>query len=131
MVLVGKGKTKINPVRDHYSERDQRSFDHDELTASVCLGAFRLPCGDGRGVETISNARKDTADDQVGQSVSSRLQNGTDDHNNGAKEDGPPPSEPVCNENTQDGANETAKVVASGHDTCAGTSIRKSVHGTC
>lgn len=117
---IQKRESKIQPVADADATGDQRAFNHDELSAAMRLGAFRLPSGNGRSVQAVADSGDDTTDDEVWQFECASHDDGPDHHDRGTQKDGLAAAEQITQEDTHDGPNEAADIVRGYGNTCRG-----------
>ena len=70
-----------------------------------------MPCRNSGGIEAVSVAGDETADDEMWEREGRSHKDRTDDHDRGAKEDGLPATQSIANPDARDCAAETADVV--------------------
>lgn len=96
---------------EHESKNIANHFDNNQLAAPAGLGRFTLPDGSCGSVDTVANAGNDTSDNHLRDTKSSNLENGTNAHNGGAKQNRLFAAERLADPNGGDGAKEAAHIV--------------------
>ena len=108
-------RTKIDPVGDQGSDGDDAAFDTDEQATVGSLRALGLVRRDRGSVHAITDTCDDTAEDKLQQrnviDERGHLDDDTDDHDGSAGEDHIPTAHPVCCEQREHGADQTADLV--------------------
>lgn len=82
------------------------------------FGRLRLPRGDRRRIQAVSDAGDDAANNEVSERERRRLERRAHDHDCRAGEDGPASAEHVSEPDADDGAHETSQVVRSHRNAC-------------
>lgn len=115
---VDVGEAEIDPVGDHSTESDDGTFQVDQEPSVFGLGHFRLPHGDGGGVETGTNAGDDSADDELAETPVGAEgrggDDGTDDGGDGAQDDKWLSADVFTSEHDEQRAEKTPDFVAGG-----------------
>ena len=142
---IQERKAKIEPVAETYATSNQGTLrnqssryslrkhlylNHDQLPSPMRSRAFRLPSGNRRCVQTVTESdlacqltlrsrcdgsalpSNQSSRDKLAQGVRRALQGGADNHDRRAKKDDFPSPEGIPDEDTGDGAEETANIVS-------------------
>lgn len=114
--IRGVRETKDYPVGNKGATSDHRTFKAHQKATIVSAGAFRLPDRDCCRVHAISNARDNTADDELTDfpftSKADCCNQGTNDQDIGTHKDQASAAESVAVEHGEQRAEETAKLIA-------------------
>ena len=115
--LVDVGQTEDDPVSDQGTDGDHGTLEADEKTTVVRGRTLRLPDGDGRGVEAVTDSGDDTADNELPQTPmraeAGAGDDGTDNEDGRAADDNASTTDFLTIEHRNERAKETTDFVAS------------------
>ena len=111
-------ETEVDPVGNEGTNSNHSTFETDEETTVMSTRAFRLPNRDGGGVQTITNACYNTADNEL--TKTPRIPEGGDGNEDTNNQDGTAhadnatAAEPFTEKHRKQCTKETAKLIAGG-----------------
>lgn len=127
------GETEDDPVGHESADGDNGTLEADEETTVVRAGALGLPDGDRRRVQTVTNSRHDTSDDELTETPlvakGGRRDDGTDNQSKGTQDNQTRPTQGVTEEHGEESTEETTDLVTGGDGTTndVDVSVRGSV----
>lgn len=114
--IRGVGETEDHPVGNKGTDSDHCTFKTDQEATVVSVGAFRLPDGDCGRVHAVSEARYNTADDELTETPfitkGDRCNQGTNGQDIGTSKDQASAAEFLAKEHREQRAEETADLIA-------------------
>lgn len=88
------------PVGYAHTTGDEGAFHKDKEAAAVRFGSFGLPCWHRRRIDAVAKAEDCAAGNELSEGEGACLDDGADDHEDGAQKDGLTAAEDVGNEDT-------------------------------
>ena len=124
--VVRAVKTSIvDPVSNQRANSDVTALNADDLSTVLRTAALSLVGGDCRSVDSVTNTSDASSDDELRSGTAVRrncgnLDDDTNDHDPGAKEDGFAATKPVSKSEDDAGTEETTDSVDSNNETLVG-----------